>query len=352
MRKKLFIWSSALLTLVSCGKEQTTKSVTRPVKVATIESLGSIEKSYTGIVSPDEFSNLAFKMGGTITAMNVTDGERVKRGEVVAEIDSKDFELDLAAKQAQYIKAKSQMERASRLVEKDVISQQEYETTNAAYVSAKSAYDNAKNTIADTKLIAPFDGFIQKKYVENHQRVQPGEGVVCLINPRKLQVEFTIPETNIVYFDNDCELFIEFDAYRGKLFKAQVKQYVEASTNGAGVPVYLSIDDPEFDYNKYKISVGFSCRVILNVVNDELDSNTMTLPISAVVFDNTTNKKSVFVFNPSEQRVERRYIEDDGVIVGRNDLIVEGDIKVGESVVIAGASRLTDGQRVKVLHNN
>ena len=91
------------------------------------------------------------------------------------------------------------MQRAEKLLMKNAISMQEFETTQASYTNAKSAFENAQNTLNDTKLRAPFDGFIQKKYVENYQRVQPGQGVVCLINPAKLQVEFTIPETNIAY---------------------------------------------------------------------------------------------------------------------------------------------------------
>lgn len=50
---------------------------------------------------------------------------------------------------------------------------------------------------------------------------------------------------------------MEFDAYKGKLFQAKVKEYVEASQDGAGVPVFLYIDDPEFDLKKYQVSVGF-----------------------------------------------------------------------------------------------
>ena len=124
------------------------------------------------------------------------------------------------------------MQRAEKLLAKNAISMQEFETTQASYTNAKSAFENAQNTLNDTKLRAPFDGFIQKKYVENYQRVQPGQGVVCLINPAKLQVEFTIPETNISYVTSPSTIYVEFDAYKGKLFQAKVKEYVEAFPMG------------------------------------------------------------------------------------------------------------------------
>ena len=249
----------------SCGQQPAQERGPRPVKLAEVTSLSRIEKSYSGVVSPDQFSDLAFKMSGPLVAMNVLEGQRVKKGQVVAEIDPTDYKLDYDAKRASFQKASSQMQRAEKLLAKNAISMQEFETTQASYTNAKSAFENAQNTLNDTKLRAPFDGFIQKKYVENYQRVQPGQGVVCLINPAKLQVEFTIPETNISYVTSPSTIYVEFDAYKGKLFQAKVKEYVEASPDGAGVPVFLYIDDPEFDLKKYKVSVGFSCRVIVNI---------------------------------------------------------------------------------------
>ena len=303
----------------SCGQQPAQERGPRPVKLVEVTSLSRIEKSYSGVVSPDQFSDLAFKMSGPLVAMNVLEGQRVKKGQVVAEIDPTDYKLDYDAKRASFQKASSQMQRAEKLLAKNAISMQEFETTQASYTNAKSAFENAQNTLNDTKLRAPFDGFIQKKYVENYQRVQPGQGVVCLINPAKLQVEFTIPETNISYVTSPSTIYVEFDAYKGKLFQAKVKEYVEASPDGAGVPVFLYIDDPEFDLKKYKVSVGFSCRVIVNIENDVVKEG-ITVPLSAVVFDNNLNSKIVFIYNPSTQKVELRKVSDDTLVGSAPDI--------------------------------
>ena len=346
--RKLSIVAVSVVLFCSCGQQPAQERGPRPVKLAEVALLNKIEKSYSGVVSPDQFSDLAFKMSGPLVAMNVLEGQRVKKGDVVAEIDPTDYKLDYDAKRASFQKAASQMQRAEKLLMKNAISMQEFETTQASYTNAKSAFENAQNTLNDTKLRAPFDGFIQKKYVENYQRVQPGQGVVCLVNPTKLQVEFTIPETNIAYVTSHGSIFVEFDAYKGKLFQAKVKEYVEASQDGAGVPVFLYIDDPEFDLKKYQVSVGFSCRVVVNIENETVKEG-ITVPLSAVVFDNTLNNKIVFIYNPSTQKVEKRKIYDEGTIVGRNDLTVSGEVKAGEQVVAAGASYLVDGQQVKIL---
>ena len=88
----------------SCGQQPAQERGPRPVKLAEVTSLSRIEKSYSGVVSPDQFSDLAFKMSGPLVAMNVLEGQRVKKGQVVAEIDPTDYKLDYDAKRASFQK--------------------------------------------------------------------------------------------------------------------------------------------------------------------------------------------------------------------------------------------------------
>ena len=75
----------------SCGQQPAQERGPRPVKLAEVTSLSRIEKSYSGVVSPDQFSDLAFKMSGPLVAMTVLDGLGVMIGEVVGVIDRTDF---------------------------------------------------------------------------------------------------------------------------------------------------------------------------------------------------------------------------------------------------------------------
>ena len=77
------------------------------------------------------------------------------------------------------------------------------------------------------------------------RRYKAGQGIVCLINPNKLQVVFTMPESKYQFFSSPYSVYVEFDNYKGRSLQAKVKEYVEASPDGSGVPVYLYIDDPE-----------------------------------------------------------------------------------------------------------
>ena len=238
-------------------KDNAYQDIVRPVKVVNVESLGAINKLYTGVVEAEEYSNLAFKLSGPLIAMNVDEGQKVKKGQVIAAVDPLDYRLQFEANKAAYLTAKSQLERNRRLLSMQAISQQEYEIAEANYIRGKSAYETSVNTLENTKLRAPFDGFVEKKFVENYQKVNPGESIVKLVNPNKLAVGFTLPETSVDLTRTPMTVTVEFDTYKGLWFKAKVKEFIDASPDGTGIPVKLVIDDSRFSRDKHNIYPGF-----------------------------------------------------------------------------------------------
>lgn len=75
-----------LAALVSCSQPPVKEQGPRPVKLADVTSLNMVEKSFSGVVSPDQFSDLAFKMSGPLISLNVDEGQKVRTGQIVAEI--------------------------------------------------------------------------------------------------------------------------------------------------------------------------------------------------------------------------------------------------------------------------
>ena len=76
-----------LAALVSCSQPPVKEQGPRPVKLADVTSLNMVEKSFSGVVSPDQFSDLAFKMSGPLISLNVDEGQKVRTGQIVAEIN-------------------------------------------------------------------------------------------------------------------------------------------------------------------------------------------------------------------------------------------------------------------------
>ena len=195
MKKKYGFVLIAAILLASCGQKKETKTTTsRPVKTAIVESRSIIRKDFSGIVEAVEYVKLAFRVSGQIIQLPVIEGEKVKKGQLIAAIDPRDIALQYAATKSAYETAAAQVERNKRLLSRQAISVQEYEISLANYQKAKSEYELSVNNMRDTKLIAPFDGSIEKRLVENYQRVNSGEGIVQLVNTRNLRIKFTMGE--------------------------------------------------------------------------------------------------------------------------------------------------------------
>lgn len=348
MRFKLMLFVFSTFLVVGCKekKDNTYQDIIRPVKVVKVESLDAINKLYTGIVEAEEYSNLAFKLSGPLISMNVDEGQKVKKGQIIAAVDPLDYRLQYEANRAAYLTAKSQLERNKRLLSMQAISQQEYEIAEANYIKGNSAYETSANTLEDTKLRAPFDGFVEKKFVENYQKVSPGEAIVKLVNPNKLAVGFTLPETSVDLTRVPMTVTVEFDTYKGIWFKAKVKEFIDASPDGMGIPVKLLIDDSRFSRDKHIIYPGFSCKVNLKIETTEEDS--YIIPMSALFKDVNTGETCVWIYDAQTETVKRKPVVI-GQLFGSDKIMVQKGLTNEDMIVVAGANYVTEGQKVKVL---
>ncbi len=340
---------SAIALMSACKSSDEPKStLAKSVKIEQIGELASVVRSYTGSVHANQSSKLAFKMGGLIQNTYVSSGKSVKKGELLIELDPQEVILDCNAKRVAMATQNEALKRAERLYERNAISKQEYETIQASYESAKSAYELAEHNVADTKIYAPFDGFILNKFVNQHDRVMAGTPVLEIVNPKNLEIKFTVPESNALFFTKETELFVEFDTYKGELFKCKLKQLISASPDGAGIPFRLEIVDTNFDLAKYRVAVGFSCNIIANIVNTQY-TNLYSIPISAVVPTSTGSGTYIMVYNPSTATVKRVAVEMAPIVIEHGKVAVKGNLTANDQVVVAGASLLDDNQKVNVL---
>lgn len=332
------------LFAVSCGKKnESEQAQMRPVKVITIESTSEFQKKFSGVVEAINLTNLAFRVSGQIINFPVSEGQMVKKGDLIAELDTRELDLVYSADKAAFETAQAQYERAKRLVAKEAISMQEFEVNKASYERSKSAFENSKNNIRDAKLYAPFAGVIQETLVENFQRVSQGNTIVKLVNPNNLQINFTIPDNHLYFLQNNPSYTVSFDIIKGKKFKARLHNYTEISSDGSGIPVSLVIDDPSFKEVDVVIKPGFACNVEMNIQTQNiLGKNLITIPLTAV-FSDKNNAKNVWVVTANE--VKQRQIVT-GKLIGDDAIVVESGLSDGEVIVVAGVTQLKEGDKV------
>ena len=292
---------------------------------------------------------LAFRVSGQVINLPVVEGQRVKKGQLIAAIDPRDISLQYAADKAAYETAAAQVERNKRLLGRQAISVQEYEISVANYQKAKSAYELSSNNMRDTKLTAPFDGSIEKRLVENYQRVNSGEGIVQLVNTQKLRIKFTVPDDYLYLLRaKDVTFKVVFDTYPDIVFNAQLEEYLDISTAGTGIPVTITIEDPAFNRSLYDVKPGFTCKIkLVSDVAPFLEEKLVNIPLSAI-FGESENQKT-YVWVVKDNKVSKREVTVYSPTGEANALISTG-IQPGETIVIAGVHQLVDGQTVKVIN--
>lgn len=336
-----------LFFLLGCSrKDEAYQDILRPVRIEKIGTPENLDKIYTGVVEAEEFTELAFKIGGPLVEMYVDAGETVKKGTVVAVVDPLDYQLQNDANQAAYITARSQLERDRKLLDLEAISRQEYEVSLNNYVKARSAFQASQNTLEDTRLRAPFEGFVEEKYVENYQKVQPGEPIIRLVNPDKLAVRFILPETSVRLTREKMNIWVEFDVYRGYHFHARIKEFVDASPGGGGIPVKLVIEDTLYKKAQFPVYPGFSARIHLQI-EEKVDEHAV-VPLNAVFIDPERNVTSVWIYEKETATVRKHRIKI-AQLFGEDKVMVREGLKEGDIVVIDGVNFITDGQKVQVL---
>lgn len=352
MKKLVIILLASGALLTSCWKKTTPVEFVRPVLLSEVKSLMTYDKDFVGVVSAEQYTNYAFRVGGLINKTYVTEGAMVKKGQLMAELDASDFRLQLESDKAQYQTTKSILERNKRLLSKQAISTQDYEIAKSNYEQAKAAYAYTANQLEYTKLRAPFSGSIEKKFVENYQKIQAGEPIYKIINPDVLEVKFTLPESDVNLLDKRAAVryFIEFDNFRGEIFTAEVKDAVDASVDGAGIPVTLKITDKKFVPSKYNVKAGFACRVRVVIETDAMIRDFYTVPLTAVFsVDNDKTTNYVWVYDAKSGVVHRRKVQNSGLIGGDKVIIGEG-LSAGEQVVTAGVYQIVENQKVTPLN--
>lgn len=348
--KSIYLFAlAATLLITSCGqkKKEDTSSI-RPVKTTQVNSQSIIRKDFSGMVEAVEYVKLAFRVSGQIIELPVVEGQRVKRGQLIAAIDPRDIALQLAADKAAYETAAAQVERNKRLLNRQAISVQEMEISQAGYQKARSAYELSGNNMRDTRLTAPFDGSIERRLVENFQRVTPGEGVVQLVNTEKLRIKFTVPDDYLYLLRaQNAEYQVVFDSYPDRAFQARLVEYLDISTDGTGIPVTIRIDDTAFDRSIYDVKPGFTCRIKLaSDITPFLEEKLMNVPLSAVFGESGSKKTYVWVVK--EGKVTRREVTVYSP-TGESNVLISAGLQPEETIVTAGVYQLVDGQRVKVI---
>jgi len=344
----LVLFSSLLL--YSCGSDEEIEEIIRPVKVMEVSNVYDYQlKDFSAVTQETQESQISFRVSGPLIKLRVDEGQKVKRGQLLAEIDPRDFEINLMAKEAKYEQTKATKDRFEVLYKKDAVSKNELDLRVANYLQAKSNYEDAKNALSDTKLRAQFSGFIDKKFVENFDQVNAGQVIVTMIDISVIEIKFYIPENIAVQFRKFSTAKARFEVYPGVEFTTTLKE-IGKKAESEGFPVTLYLDHKNLKDGEHLIGPGMSCIVNLVLKEEPLqeEASVVYVPFESIFSTGNEELPSVWVVDKNSMTVTKKNISV-GEMVLQDYVQVLSGINSGEIIVTAGVSQLQEAQKIKFI---
>ena len=337
-----------LLTFTSCSKEEPVEEVpvVRPVKTMEVLSgNAALQRKLPGTVRAAKRSELSFKVSGPIVALPVDEGQRVKKGAVIAQIQKRDFQTAVNEAKARNLEAEKQFNRYKELYARKQVSQADYDSYRAARDIARAQLEDAKNRLQDTTLSAPFDGIISKRFVEKHQKVRAQEPIANLQDIRQIEILVDIPELMMAAVREDQQVSVSasFEAIPNKTFPLTLKEFsTQADPATQTYQAVLLMDQPQ----EAEILPGMTATVEANVAKKETDTaDSIVIPAIAILND-AGNKTFIWVLNKESNTAHKRNVTVGRLKGSKNILITEG-LQGGETVITAGVTQLEEGMQVR-----
>ena len=232
----------AAVGMGGCTEEKTPKKpMIRPVNAIRVaDSSGLTQRAFPGRARAGQEVNLSFRVAGPLIAFPAAVGKKVKRREVVARIDPRDFETalrtvegQLERENARVKRAQADLERLENIYKEDPGATSKVAIDRATQIrdsaranmkSIRASVSTAKNLLSYTYLRAPFDGVIVETYAENFETVVPRQPILRVLDPSSIEFIISVAETLIGYAPYVKEILVRFDALPGQDISAQIKE--------------------------------------------------------------------------------------------------------------------------------
>jgi RND family efflux transporter MFP subunit len=300
-------------------------------------------RSFPGRVEASDQVDLSFRVDGPLIKLPVLEGDFVKRGQLVARIDPRDYRIRLDAARAEVERTDADFRRYSALYEKDAVSKAQLDQALAARDVARAQEEDAAANLDDTYLRVPFSGRIAETFVENFQDVKAKEPILSLINVNQVEIVIDVPENIVARFravQLDSRFTARFDAAPGREFETRVSEVAtQADPRTQTFRVTFSLPQPE----GVNVLPGMTATVKRNPPPGE--DVEIVVPAIAI-FADEAGSPHVWVIDRTTGRVERRSVRTGDLSETDSIVVLEGLVP-GEDVAVSGVSQLRDGMIVR-----
>ena len=302
--------------------------------------------TYPGRVFPNSTIEVSFEVDGQIVELPVAKGQMVEAGEMIARLDQRDFQNDLAAADAIAAEAAAARTRYETAGRTGAVSRQEVDEAVARARATAADARIKRKALEDSEIRAKISGVVADRYVDAFQRVKAKEPILSLQDISILEVRINVPERDmggeVPEDPTDIgRLTARFDTVPDRVFELRLKEFVtDADPVTQTYPVTLAMDNPK----EVEILPGMTASVTWEPPA-QLQEGRDTVPTAAVLAV-PPSQTYVWVIDRETRRVSRREVSLGQMRLGDQVEVVSG-LAPGELVAAAGAYHLDDGMQVR-----
>lgn len=345
-----YIFSFTILVmLVSCKDPKPDEQDTEVVRTVKSLKLGEVNLEATlvfpGKVEASEKADLGFLVAGRLIKLPIKEGQFVEKGQLIGQLDPKDFEIVVSEMTAKRDLKQVELERHSKLLANQFVSQAKVDTIKAELDVAQANLDAALRDLDYTNLRAPFDGLIARRYVENFQNVKEKQKIVHIHDISIIDLSIDVPEYIVIRKGQKAKIDfrVEFETAPGKEYSATFKEF---SSNADPITqtynVTLMMPAPK----DLAIFPGMTVKVITTIKDPKGYEAHYLIP-SGAVFSDEGKGKFVWIVDPKTMRLKKRTVAVGTLANGR--ILIEKGLHKGDRIVTAGVHFLRENTKVELL---
>ena len=288
-----------------------------------------ISKNLPGELLPFQQSKIAFEITGRISSIYVDIGDRVKKDDVLAKLDDSEVNANLEQAVARLDLANQVLNRFEDLRKKGFISIQDFDKAKSEYLVAKSQVKFFEVKKSQTILRAPYDGFIQNRFVDEGTVINGSNPILEILDANKVEAHVSIPESlvNNLEVSNDYTFEIGQEKAIGKF-----KRLAPMSASGSNSRLAI------FEFSDFFIP-GSVIDLIIKIRKSEQG---VWLPINSLSQSEQGLWSVYTVSDDGSNRVEKDLVRI--LHFENNYAYVSGTLKNGDLVILGGLSKIIEGQ--------
>lgn len=354
LRALHLIGAATALLAAACGAQPPEEApVARPVKMVVFgEGASGGTREYPGRIEAAQRAELSFDVPGTIVHLPVQEGQQVRKGEVLARLDSRDYVARADSEKAKMVQTGTDLKRYQELYREHVIPRSQLDLKKREYEVAEAAYREAAKAVEETSLTAPFDGVVARKLVDERENVQAKTPVLTLQGAGGYEIEIAVPEADVAGSTKGIGLeernarldpHVTLSALNGRRFPARLTEFATAADPVTRTfKATLSVDVPP-DVN---VLPGMTAKVIIRSSPAGGSAAGDRLPVNAVLADDE-GASFVWRVEAGTMEVHRAPVKL-GEMSGA-DVEILGGLQPGDLVAVSGVNNLREGMAVSRL---